>query len=107
MKKTWAQLQREINSAQDVLRLLQAEQQSHFGSIFIEAVESQLELDLFANNPGERLGLELTNRDEPMSEQDIRAIFEFSGYSYTEQDVQAACPDSQETIDDQIRHYRD
>ncbi len=55
----------------------------------------------------EALAQALTERDEPMGRPDIRAVFVASGFEFTEADVDAANPDSEETIREQLAYYRE
>ena len=47
----------------------------------------------------------LNERDEPMSRETIKQIFDYSGIDYKESDIDACKPDSQEIIDEQISYY--
>lgn len=103
-QKNFEQLQYEIEQARSALNSLINEQQRSSGFVFINYIFNNGD---YFTPLADQLVESLNDRDEPMSFNDIKEVFDFSGFKYTEEHILACNPDSQETIDEQIRHYRE
>lgn len=103
-KKTWIQLNSELFDAETTVLNLRADIGSNPSDYFMRAVMTRD--NLFADHTA-LLVEEINNRDEPMLYKDIREVFELSGLEFTEKDVLACNPDTQEAVDEQIRFYRE
>jgi len=95
-----------ITQAQEQLRLLEVKQRSLPGYYFIKSVYERMEFDMFAS-PTELLIEEILDRDEPMTFDDIKRVFEVSGFDYTDDDIRKTNPNSDEQVQDQLRWYRE
>lgn len=103
MNKTVVQMFEEIQAKQDELNRLKSKMHSvPFWQEIIHVAQTFPQFEREATV----LAKLLTDRDEPMSRDDIRAVFVASGFEFTEADVDAADPDSEETINEQIAYYR-
>lgn len=96
----------EINQIESKLTAKRMELQRIPGLFFIQEVAKRLTWDLFSD-PADLLAEELTNRDEPMLASDIKAVFQASGFDYTDRHIDAAHPDNQDTVNEQLKYYRE
>jgi predicted double-glycine peptidase len=103
-KKTFGQLQIEIMNAETALNSLRQAQLHGAGSAFINYVVNNED---YFKPMADQLVETINDRDEPMSFEDIKDIFDFSGFDYTEEHILACRPDSQKTINEQLAYYRE
>lgn len=96
-------LLREKQILQDKLAKLNSEISNIQGLVFIQRAVAAVQEDFFATETfAEALALvtELTQRDNPMTYQEIANVFAASGYEYHTAHILACEPDSKETIEE-------
>ena len=104
-KKTWIQLNKELFDAEAIVMNLKSELRSHPSDSWMRTVMIR-DNRMFADHTA-LLVEEINNRDYPMTYRDIKEVFELSGLEFTEKDVLACNPDTQEAVDEEIRFYRE
>ncbi len=104
---TYRNMMGEIENLRFALRRAEAELQNLPGYWYMHNVEAKITGFESENEVLNMLIDEINQRDEPMSHSEIREIFEHTGMAYKESHVLACNPDSEETINEQIQHYRE
>lgn len=107
LKVNYLQLLSMRNVKQDELDSIKSKMRG-FGYEYIEEAEKKIDLEwLGPKQWADALVEQLNERDFPYTRDHIKQIFDFSGYQYTDEHIEAARPDSQESVDEEERRYRD
>ena len=102
-RQTYLTLLADVIAAEERLRLARAQLETIPGYEFIRSAE----MKAFAfDDLTQLLVEELSDRDCPMSREEILEIFEASGFAFTEKHIDACRPESTEQVDDHVSEMR-
>jgi len=107
--KNYIELKTEQHKLEYELMNVKSKINRFYGTDFIELAINKTEIggERQFDNFATVLSEELTERDWPYTEENLREIFVFSGRPFTDDDIQNARPDSQECQDEEVRRWQD